>query len=242
MSELQHSARFDACNHRLVHALRACSWLCASMFACLWLTACGVAEPCAVPGVAVECACANLAPGARVCSAQRTLGECDCSGAIGLPNAVADGEGGTGAGTGAGTGGMSGSGAGGTGGMSMHKDSGVAMDSGATLDAGDMGPDTGPMLDPDLAYRACMSATDCDPDAQCVQTAAFPATVTVCAPACVNTTDCPVPSGMYDAVVACVTGFCRLDCTPVLFAPLLSCPTGMTCVAPPFGAAACYGN
>jgi len=38
----------------------------------------------------------------------------------------------------------------------------------------------------------------------------------------------------------CVTGYCKIDCTPVLFAALpSSCPTGMVCVAPLFGLSYC---
>jgi hypothetical protein len=39
-----------------------------------------------------------------------------------------------------------------------------------------------------------------------------------------------------------VNGSCMLDCTPVLFSPLLTCPTGMSCIAPLFGTAYCHNS
>ena len=54
--------------------------------------------------------------------------------------------------------------------------------------------------------------------------------------------DCPVPAGSYEARVSCLLGYCGLDCTPILFAPLLSCPTGMTCLTVPFGGALCHDD
>jgi hypothetical protein len=54
--------------------------------------------------------------------------------------------------------------------------------------------------------------------------------------------DCPVPDGTYEAVLACSQGGCRLDCTPLPFAPLLTCPAGMACVAPLFSPAYCHDD
>jgi hypothetical protein len=121
---------------------------------------------------------------------------------------------------GAGSGGAGGSGGGGAGGTG-----GIGGMGGAPSD------------DP---YRACTVPADCNPGDQCLVTASFPADATVCQPSCVDVGECPVPAGSYEAVLACVQGGCRLDCTPVLFGSLLSCPTGMSCIAPLFGAAYCH--
>jgi hypothetical protein len=94
----------------------------------------------------------------------------------------------------------------------------------------------------DDPYRACTVPADCDPGDQCLVTASFPANATVCEPSCVDVGECPVPDGSYEAVLSCVQGGCRLDCTPVLFGALLTCPAGMTCIAPLFGAAYCHAD
>ena len=78
--------------------------------------------------------------------------------------------------------------------------------------------------------------------AACSITPNFPTDATVCAPRCVDVSECPKPEGMYDATVQCVTGYCRIDCTPVLFEPLLSCPPGMACIAPLFGQSYCHDD
>jgi hypothetical protein len=109
--------------------------------------------------------------------------------------------------------------------------------------AGGMGgADAGPTQPMSTAYGACMATSDCRPGAQCIMTPSFPNNATVCAPACVDVGECPKPEGSYEATLACESGICRLNCTPVLFAPLLSCPTGMTCVAPLFGTAYCHAG
>jgi hypothetical protein len=87
-----------------------------------------------------------------------------------------------------------------------------------------------------------MTASDCQAGAECVVTPSFPMDEVVCAPACVQPSDCPVPDGNFEAVLTCELGFCRLDCTPVLFAPLLTCPPRMTCVAPLLGPAYCHAR
>lgn len=216
--------------------------------------ACDEGEPCGVPGVAATCACGDGHAGARVCQPDGNWRACDCSGAISLPNPVSVRDGGSGAG-GAGGGGGGGAPAaggrgGGGGGMSdaamppVDEDAGVEPpDAGPTPDASiDAGtPDAGP-VDPLEAYRACANASECDEGAQCLMTSSFPTNASVCQPACIDIGDCPVPGGNYDAVVECATGRCRLNCTPVLFAPLLSCPTGMQCIDPLIGTAICHAD
>ena len=122
----------------------------------------------------------------------------------------------------------------GAGGSGVQHDAGAGGAGGAPADAG--------MPKPVNPYSACMSASDCVPGAQCIITPSTPTNATVCAPPCVDTTDCPVPKGSYEAVMTCVTGYCQLDCTPVLFAPLLTCPTGMTCIAPLLGESYCHDD
>jgi hypothetical protein len=224
--------------------------------------ACSDDSPCGVPGVVQTCACSGGMHGARVCGDDKTWQACNCSGAIALPNPVADkptmhGSGGSGSGgrggmmpPKGGSGGMmapptsmdedggggvadgGGSGGSGSGGMNAHPDAGGT--GGAMADAG--------MPTPMNAYGACKTPADCVMGAQCIVTASTPTDATVCAPPCVDTGDCPVPPGSYQAVLTCVTGYCQLDCTPVLFDPLLSCPSGMTCIAPLFGESYCHAN
>jgi hypothetical protein len=126
---------------------------------------------------------------------------------------------------------------GGVGGSSTE--GGVPPMADAAVDAGP--PDSGPPPVELPPYRGCTTAVDCDPGASCLETPGAPA-YQVCAPACVNTTDCPVPEGMYEAVTNCAVGFCKLDCTPVVFAPLLTCPTGMTCIIADLGNAFCHDD
>jgi hypothetical protein len=234
------AATFQLTQHvrhvRQTSAFAACVWVVAA------LASCSSEPPCAVPGTTSECSCPGGVPGLRVCSEERTLGECDCSGTLGIPNPVVPGTGGTEA---AGSGGTS-AGTGSTAGTKAPPDDDDAgMADASTSDGGDAGQDSGPAVDPLLAYRACMTAADCDPDSQCVQTPVlFSPTFTVCAPKCLNTTDCPVPSGSYTANVACVTGFCTLDCTPApVTDPLRTCPTGTTCIVTTWGqAASCHDD
>lgn len=222
--------------------------------------ACGVSDPCVVPGVAQACSCSDGRSGARACLPGLRWGSCDCSGKIPLPGPVtpaAPSTGGTMA-AGTGQGGVGGSGGstpvGGTGGsagtMSTNMDSGMPMMGDAGPDAQtDSGPpvvrdaevDSGPPepLDP---YRACQSDGDCDPNALCVQTPSVPEPYTVCANPCTTASDCPVPEGSYEARVSCLLNYCGLDCTPILFAPLLTCPEGMTCLTDPFGNSLCHAD
>jgi len=248
--------RERATAHR--HALRrSAATLPAALILCAAVAAgCDDGEPCGVPGVVTACACADGRAGARVCQPGKTWRDCDCSGAIALPNSVStpasDGGADSGSGATGGTGGRSpAGGAGGAGGASgapapadeddagsEPTDAGTGGSAGAS-GAGGAAGDAG-VVDPLDAYRECTSAAECGAGAECIVTASFPSNASVCAPACIDIGDCPVPEGSYEAVVACVTGYCRLDCTPVLFAALLTCPTGLTCIDPLFGAATCH--
>jgi len=66
----------------------------------------------------------------------------------------------------------------------------------------------------------------------------------VCARACGDTSDCPVPEGMYEADVLCVEGRCRIDCTSEFPLVQQTCPAGMTCIAEDFPGLAeyCYDD
>jgi hypothetical protein len=233
-------------------------WLSAALLSCAAL-GCNRFEPCGVPGVVKLCPCGGMTQGARVCRSDKTWGSCDCSGAIALPKAISAGQGGSGGPKVQATGGASGGNAiaRGTGGTRPPPQSGddagtepmshETGGNGGSSGGGGMGGGGGggggggaqaePMS---AAYDGCMSANDCHPGAQCITTSSFPADQSVCAPACVDVGDCPVPEGKYEAVLTCVTSSCRLDCTPVLFAALLTCPSGMTCVAPLLGNAYCF--
>jgi hypothetical protein len=222
----------------------------------LCASACGEVERCAVPGLVAACACGDGRPGARVCQTEKTWRACDCSGAIALPNAVSARDGGSGASGGGGmVGGSSGAGAGGRsgaggetpppddddGGIDPQGGSGGAAageggsgSGGATADGG--------VVEPLPPYRACATATDCDPGAECAVTQSFPTNGSVCLPPCVDAADCPVPEGNYEAETVCGTGRCRLDCSALLFEPLRTCPTGMICIAPPFGQEFCHAE
>jgi len=214
-------------------------------------SSCDDVEPCAVPGSAEVCSCAPGAQGARVCEAEHTWSDCNCSGAIPLPNPVIPLDAGGGRGGGAGSAGSTGTGGAGAGGMGGGT---PAMDGGEIDDDGGVDPadagGTGGMggaggmggMEPENPYGPCANNGDCRMAAECTITPNFPADANVCAPRCTATSDCPVPAGMYDAVVTCVTGFCRLDCTPVVFQPLLSCPAGMVCVSPLFGSTWCHDD
>jgi hypothetical protein len=223
------------------------------------ISGCGEVEPCGVPGVASACSCADGRPGARVCQADKTFRACDCSGAVALPNPVKDrpgGSGGAGGAGGAGAGRPASGGAGGNGGGAGAADASVPdPDDDAGMppeDAGGSGgggaggaggsAGDGGTPDPLEAYRGCSTTADCDPGAACTITPGFPSSASVCTPACVDVGDCPVPEGDYEAEVACVTGGCFLDCTPVLFEPLLSCPEGMLCVSAQLGVAFCHAD
>ena len=214
---------------------------------------CAIRERCGVPvGVTAACQCSNGAPGARSCLPDHTWGVCDCTGNIALPSPTSGTEtvgetGGTKP-----TAGGAVSGSGGVvsgGGVMTDDDAGVlpidgldgGQSGGEMGSGGDMG--SGGTIDAAMAadpYRGCAAASDCDSGGQCTITASFPTNVSVCAPACVDVGDCPVPAGTYEATVICDVGYCRLDCTPVLFAALLTCPGSMTCVAPLLGTAYCH--
>jgi hypothetical protein len=105
-----------------------------------------------------------------------------------------------------------------------------------------MGGDGGSGGSPPLGdpYGPCTGDPDCAPIGACSMTQSSPTNATVCAPTCTVVGDCPVPEGTYDAVLQCVEGYCRLDCTPVVFQPLLSCPAPMTCIGALFGQSYCH--
>jgi hypothetical protein len=218
------------------------------------VTACTAEERCSVPGLVTVCTCEDGSPGARVCAPENTFRACDCSGAIALPNPVRDSPGASGAGGAGGASGGAGAGGaagrGGAGGATPPDDDaglGPEPTAGSSADAsvagsGGSAGDAG-TIDPLEAYRGCSTVADCEPDAAaCTLTPSFPMNYSVCAPACIDTGDCPVPEGDYQAVVRCVTGICRLDCTPVLFAPLRTCPASMICIAPQLGVAFCHDD
>jgi hypothetical protein len=210
---------------------------------------CDDLEPCDEQGDTKACACDDGSDGLQSCLPERIWGECECSDAGGIGGS--GGAGGSDAPRGGGTGG-GGSGASGTGGMMSVPDAGGDDDAGSEPMSGAGGGSSGAggnggasgqggaggasgggaggapaMRD---AYRGCMNQNGCDPGATCAMS---PATeeqgpLRVCAPECADTLECPVPEGNYDAVVDCVEGRCRLDCSGLL---PLTCPTGMTCVA-----------
>jgi len=225
-------------------------WSCVRGSALLLLAAaaCSEIDPCGVPGIVTVCACGNGEQGARVCSEDKHWGACDCSGAIALPGPIGprDPQGGAG-----GTGGSTpapGSGTGGAPVMPPDDDAGgepqPQAGSGGTAGGADAGgaPADAGMPEPTDPYDNCATASDCRPGGECVITPSFPMDEVVCAPPCAQASDCPVPEGNFEAVLTCETGFCLLDCTPVLFAPLLSCPRQMTCIAPLIGQAYCHAN
>lgn len=210
---------------------------------------CNALEPCGMPGVVASCQCGGAARGSRVCTTQKFWAACDCSGAIPLPRANPPGAADAGMRVASSTGGSSGgtrpSGTGGAPPVASGEDAGMqpmgqggsgGRNGGTSGSGGAGGAPAEPMS---AAYGACMSDSDCHAGAQCIITASFPTNASVCAPACVDVGQCPKPEGSYEAVLGCVNGSCQLDCTPVLFSPLLTCPTGMTCTAPLLGTAYC---
>lgn len=219
-------------------------------------SACGSSDRCVAPGVTATCPCGGESLGARACREDRTWANCDCSGAIALPNPIINEPRGTGGSGGGGTGGSGATGGTGggvapmtDGGVVPMTDGGVApMTDGGGSGTGGVGGTGGvdgtggSEPEPVVPYGPCMATADCGSDAECVITPGFPTSASVCASACVDVGDCPKPAGTYDAVITCVTGYCKIDCTPVLFAALLSCPTGMACVAPLFGLSYCHDD
>lgn len=222
------------------------------------LASCETIARCPVPGVTTSCVCPGGASGARVCGDDNVWRTCDCSGAIGLPEPISiappSGTGGTSGGTAAPTGGTSvvpdddagvdpipGTDAGPTGGSGGSGATGGTAGSGGVGATGGTGGTAGTDATPPDPYRPCMANTDCDTGGACVVTPGF-VTLSVCAPACVDVGDCPVPAGTYEASVVCDVGYCKVDCTPLPFAPLLTCPTGMTCVVPLFGISHCHDD
>jgi hypothetical protein len=222
---------------------------------------CNSREPCGMPGVVASCQCGGAARGSRVCTTHKIWAPCDCSGAIPLPRLSPPGAGDAGMRIASSTGGSSGSarpsGTGGAPPVTSDDDAGMepmshggtggrsggASGSGGAGGASGFGGAGGAPAEPmSAAYGACMSASDCHAGAQCIITASFPTDASVCAPACVDVGECPTPEGSYEALLGCLNGSCMLDCTPVLFLPLLTCPTGMSCISPLFGTAYCQND
>lgn len=143
---------------------------------------------------------------------------------------------------GAGSGGTGGNGGNGGNGGDPLSDSGSAGVAGgepgdAEVVDGSAGSDAA--VDPVVApYAACTSVDDCNADEVCRMISGQG----VCSPPCVSKSDCPVPSGAYEAFIECgADGHCRLDCAPIRRPPFpLSCPLGMTCIAEAFGLLTCY--
>ncbi|MDH5671889.1 MAG: hypothetical protein OEZ06_07040 [Myxococcales bacterium] len=225
----------------------------------LALSGCELFERCGVPGVVLQCDCGSLGQGARVCGEDRRWGPCDCATAIALPREITSTKpdaGGaddmssagsdrgsstrpppTGGGTSDDDGGVDA--VGGTGGGTSS--TGGTGGSGGVVQAGSGGAGGEPAVVED-PYRPCAATADCGDASECVITPGFPANASVCAPTCVDAGDCTMPAGSYDATVVCDAGYCKLDCTPVLFAPLLSCPEGMVCIAPLLGISHCHDD
>jgi hypothetical protein len=172
-----------------------------------------------------------------------------------LPDGGVAGIGGSGGAGAAGSSGAAGvAGASGAGGATAPIDAGDEDDAGMdppTAGAGGnggaggaagAGGATAPMS---AAYRGCMNMNDCDTGASCeMAPALLEGPLRVCAPACDDVSDCPVPEGTYEADVLCVDARCRIDCTSEILLVQQTCPTGMTCVAEEFPGIAeyCYDD
>jgi hypothetical protein len=219
--------------------------------------ACDDLEPCDAQGDTQPCECAGGAPGAQRCLPEQIWSACDCTAEPapeGGGGGVSGGAGGAGGRSGSGAGAGGASGAGGArppaGGAGDDDDAGMDPDpagaggssgagAGGASGMGGNGGAAGPMS---AAYRGCMDTGDCDPGAACLMSPVVLVDPSrVCAPACGNADDCPVPEGSYDADVSCVAGRCRIDCTEVDAFPLpRSCPANMLCVADEFPSATSY--
>jgi hypothetical protein len=190
------------------------------------------------------CECSDRNNGVQVCLPEHIWAECDCTVPAPLPdggNSEAD------AGSGAGAGSSAGetSGAGGSARPPPDEsddDAGAQPAPGGAGSGGNSGS-----TPPSAAYRECKNMNDCDLGASCeLAPAGLQAPLRVCAPNCVDVSDCPIPESMYEADLACVDGRCRLDCTAEGF-PLpipQTCPIGMICVADdvPSLASYCYDD
>ncbi|HMI93554.1 MAG TPA: hypothetical protein VK509_19410 [Polyangiales bacterium] len=226
----------------------------------VWIAACALLasvapgctgiNPCRKQGLTEECDCAGGKKGVRMCLPERVWDHCACGEMP--PAGGSSGAAGAGAGGMSGASGMSGmsgasgssSGTGGSGGTQPDPDDDAGVDmagsggaSGVSGGGGVGGGGTGGGAGSTTmaaAYKRCTSATECSASATCESTADpddAEAMLKSCAPACTDKAGCPVPEGSYTAMVECVEGHCRLDCTPPLLEPELTCPSGMRCAA-----------
>jgi hypothetical protein len=213
---------------------------------------------CAEHGDTKSCECEGGASGTQRCLPERIWAACDCSSPAPVPDGGAAGVGGSGGAAAAGRSGAGGAaGASGTAGATAPVDAGdeddAGMDpapagsggsggAGGAAGAAGAGGATAPMS---AAYRGCMNMNDCDTGASCdMAPALLEAPLRVCAPACDDVSDCPVPEGTYEADVLCVDARCRIDCTSEILLLQQTCPTGMTCIAEDFPGIAeyCYDD
>jgi len=222
----------------------------------VWIAACAALasvavgctgiNPCRKQGLTEECDCAGGKKGVRVCLPERVWDHCAC----GEMPPVAGSSGASGGGAGgasgmSGTSGMSGSsgaGSGGTGGTQPDPDDDAGMDaagsggsSGMGGSGGTAGGGTGGSAGStamSAAYKSCTSATECSAGATCESTLDpdDPSMMLQgCAPACADKSGCPVPEGSYTAMLDCIEGHCRLDCSPPLLGDDLTCPASKRC-------------
>jgi hypothetical protein len=120
--------------------------------------------------------------------------------------------------------------------MEMPADGGVSGSGGSAGSAGMSGSGgSGGSMAIGMPYMACTAPAQCGAGATC-ESAPDPDDASkmlrACAPACTDAATCPKPAGMYDAMVVCASGHCRLDCSAPLLEDDLSCPPSMRCVSP----------
>ncbi len=235
---------------------RIARWLLVALSAAFAL-GCDDLATCAEQGDTKACECADGSGGTQLCLPERIWAECDCTGVMPAPDSGASGEGGSSGESGrGGTGGASG--ASGAAGSTSPIDGGDD-DAGTEPGAGGVGGiggiggaggqgggggQGGAPASMSAAYRGCMNASDCDTGASCeMAPALLEEPLRVCARACGDNSDCPLPEGAYEADVMCVEGRCRIDCTSEFPLVQQTCPTGMTCIAEVPGLAEyCYDD
>jgi hypothetical protein len=220
--------------------------------------ACTGIQPCAKQGITEACKCEGGGMSVRTCLPERVWDHCAC-GELPAPAGMDSGVSGTsgrgtgGAGAISGGGGTSGTsapaGSGGSAGTTApnadddagtepvvdggagSSGAGGASGTGGTGGTGGTAGTTAPMS---AAYKSCMDAAECGSGASC-ESATDPddpfGMIQACAPPCAQASECPKPEGSYEAMLACVDGHCRLDCTPEFLQADLSCPSGMRCAA-----------
>lgn len=245
----------------------ALRWACA-FFALVCATiapACTGIEPCKKRGLSEACKCDGGTMGTRSCLPELVWDHCECGslptpdagvsgmsgGGMGGAAAISGGGGTSGSAAPAGSGGSGGSG-GGSGSVAPNPDDDAGIEpisdggagSGGSGGAGGAGGTAGTTAPVGSPYKACTSAPDCGAGASC-ESATDPddssATIHACAPACSDVNACPAkPAGSYDAMLVCVSGHCRLDCSPPLLEPDLSCPSGMRCAGDLLGPSYCF--